>query len=120
MTGETEIKDKNIEEDKGKDNRGRVSPILLDILPGSGISQTTVQPLLSPLIPLGCTQVHLSGSSWVEPEDQKPLPPHGRKEGMGMGAGGENEWKILRTIEEKVRAVRVLVDKMWVERRHDG
>lgn len=90
----------------------------LSILPGSGISATALPPLLDLLLPLGLTQIHLSGSSWIEPEDLAPSAS-ARKSGMGMGAvldeSGEDAkvWGILRTDAEKVREVRRIADEMW-------
>ena len=88
------------------------------ILPGSGISATTLPLLLDLLLPHGLTQIHLSGSSWTQPED---LTPHAsaRKGGMGMGAmtdesgNEERVWGVLRTDEKKVREVRRIADEMW-------
>ncbi len=34
---------------------------------------------------------------------------------MGMGVGGEGEWGVWRTSEEKVRAVRAIVDQTWLD-----
>jgi len=91
--------------------------ISLSILPGSGISPTTLPPLLDMLLELGLTQVHLSGSSWIEPQD---LTPHDsiRKGGMGMGAVLDESdevkvWGILRTDEEKVRRIKKIADEKW-------
>lgn len=36
-----------------------------------------------------------------------------RKEGMGMGVGGQGEWGIWRTSEDVVRRVRKTVDDAW-------
>ncbi|KAF7307151.1 Stearoyl-CoA desaturase [Mycena indigotica] len=38
----------------------------LNILPGSGINAATVRRVLEALLPLGLTELHLSGGSWVE------------------------------------------------------
>ena len=79
----------------------------LTILPGSGINPGNVGSILDSLLPLGLQEVHLSGASWV---DGGMLH---RREGMGMGVGGEGEWGVFRTEEKKVREVREIVDARW-------
>lgn len=70
----------------------------LDILPGSGVSPSTVRAVLQALLPLGLQQIHMSGGLWM------PGETHYRKGGMGMGVG-EGEWAMWRTSEERVREV---------------
>lgn len=69
-----------------------------DVLPGSGVSPSTVRAVLEALLPLGLRQIHMSGGRWV------PGETHYRKRGMGMGVG-EGEWAVWRTSEERVREV---------------
>ncbi|KAI0828852.1 copper homeostasis CutC domain-containing protein [Trametes gibbosa] len=82
-------------------------PSSAKVLVGSGVNAHTVDLLLAELLPCGLHEVHLSGGSWV------PSEMEFRREGMGMGVGGDGEWGIWRTNEEKVRAVREIVDKAW-------
>ncbi|CCL98135.1 uncharacterized protein FIBRA_00129 [Fibroporia radiculosa] len=81
----------------------------LGILPGSGINSSTVRPLLDALLPHGLRAIHLSGGSWI------PGTMEFRREGMGMGIGGEGEWGVWRTSEERVRQVRHIADEAWEE-----
>ncbi|KAI0059409.1 hypothetical protein BV25DRAFT_1889658 [Artomyces pyxidatus] len=75
------------------------------ILPGSGISPKTISTVLDALLPMGLTEVHLSGGHWREGEmAHRPI-------GMGMGVGGDGEWGIWQTEESIVREVRHTVDK---------
>ncbi|KAI0078853.1 hypothetical protein K474DRAFT_1690101 [Panus rudis PR-1116 ss-1] len=83
-------------------NEGRSIP--LTIMPGSGINQQTVGPLLEELLPLGLQEVHLSAGGWL------PSGMRHRPEGMEMGIPGEGEWAIWQTDEHSVRAVREAVD----------
>ncbi|KAH8110613.1 CutC family-domain-containing protein [Phellopilus nigrolimitatus] len=88
----------------------------IKIMPGSGVNPSTVGPLLSTLLHLDVRAVHLSGGRWVENELE--LTVEGgmqyRPKRMGMGVGGEGEWKVWRTREETVRAVRDIVDREWL------
>ncbi|KAL7285076.1 hypothetical protein ACG7TL_000168 [Trametes sanguinea] len=84
-------------------------PSSAKVLVGSGINAQTVGPLLAELLPCGLREIHLSAGGWI------PSEMEFRREGMGMGVGGEGEWSIWRTSEEKVRAVRGLVDYAWSE-----
>ncbi|KAI9060511.1 hypothetical protein FKP32DRAFT_1655802 [Trametes sanguinea] len=84
-------------------------PSSAKVLVGSGINAQTVGPLLEELLPCGLREIHLSAGGWI------PSAMEFRREGMGMGVGGEGEWAIWRTSEEKVRAVREVVDKAWSE-----
>ncbi|KAI0368863.1 hypothetical protein BV20DRAFT_947357 [Pilatotrama ljubarskyi] len=84
-------------------------PASAQVLVGSGINAHTAGPLLAELLPCGLREVHLSGGEWI------PSAMEFRREKMGMGLRGECEWAIWRTSEEKVRAVRELVDKAWLE-----
>ena len=77
------------------------------ILVGSGVNARTVGPLLKELLPCGLREIHLSGGGWV------PSEMEFRREGMGMGVGGDGEWGVWRTDEEKIREVRRLVDGAW-------
>ncbi|EJC98739.1 uncharacterized protein FOMMEDRAFT_149095 [Fomitiporia mediterranea MF3/22] len=85
----------------------------LEIMPGSGLNAHTLPPILyilRPFISSGIIRsIHMSGGSFVESGVLH------RPEGMGMGVGDAGEWGIWRTNEEKVRAVREVVDKMWEE-----
>ncbi|KAI0652510.1 copper homeostasis CutC domain-containing protein [Trametes meyenii] len=82
-------------------------PSAAEVLVGSGVNAHTVGPLLTELLPCGLREVHLSAGGWV------PSKMEFRRDDMGMGVGGEGEWGIWRTGEDKVRAVRELVDKTW-------
>ncbi len=80
------------------------------IMPGSGLNAATLPPILRTLIPLGVREVHLSGGGW------RPGGATGfRREGMGMGAGGEHELSVWETSEENVRAAREVCDTIWEE-----
>ena len=73
----------------------------LQLLVGSGINAETLPPLLRALEPHRRTQeIHLSGGMWV---DGQTLPAS-RKEGMQMGAGNGNDWKLWRTQCKNVAA----------------
>jgi copper homeostasis protein len=72
----------------------------LVILPGAGVNAGTIGPLLETLCPHGVREVHMSGGRWIDGGMRH------RKDGMGMGVGGEGEWGIWRTEEDAVRAVR--------------
>jgi copper homeostasis protein len=74
------------------------------ILPGSGINSITVRGVLDALLPKGLQQVHMSGGRWYHG------PMLYRREGMGMGVGGDGEWGVWRTDVEEVRRVRRLLD----------
>ncbi|KAI0800555.1 copper homeostasis CutC domain-containing protein [Fomes fomentarius] len=82
-------------------------PAAARILVGSGVNARTVGPLLGELLPCGLREVHLSGGGWVSSAMEF------RREGMGMGVGGDGEWGVWRTDEEKMREVRGLVDAAW-------
>ncbi|KAI0720042.1 copper homeostasis CutC domain-containing protein [Cerioporus squamosus] len=84
-------------------------PSAAKILVGSGINAHTIAPLLRELLPCGLREVHLSGGGWV------PSEMEFRREGFGMGVGGDGEWGIWRTDEEKIREVTRLVDNAWKE-----
>ncbi|CDO73444.1 hypothetical protein BN946_scf185013.g79 [Trametes cinnabarina] len=84
-------------------------PSSAKVLVGSGINANTVGPLLAELLPCGLREIHLSGGEWV------PSEMEFRREGMSMGVGGEADWAIWRTSEEKVREVREVVDRVWSE-----
>lgn len=79
----------------------------LTILPGSGVNATSVGSILDSLLPLGLREIHLSGARWVEGDAVF------RREGMGMGAGSTEEWKVWLTDEGMVRKVRDIVDARW-------
>ena len=80
----------------------------LDVLPGSGVSPSTVRTVLQALLPLGMRQIHMSGGRWVPGEAQY------RKDGMGMGVG-EGEWAVWRTSEERVREVVEIISTTYDE-----
>ncbi|KAI0673787.1 copper homeostasis CutC domain-containing protein [Trametes maxima] len=84
-------------------------PSAAKVLVGSGVNAHTVGCLLTELLPCGLREVHLSAGGWV------PSEMEFRRDGMGMGVGGEGEWGVWRTGEDRVRAVRELVDKAWSE-----
>ncbi|KAL0572919.1 hypothetical protein V5O48_009032 [Marasmius crinis-equi] len=73
------------------------------ILPGSGINARTAERVVRELAP---SEVHLSGGGWIEGEMLF------RREGMGMGVSGDNDWRIWRTSETAVREIRSIVDKI--------
>jgi copper homeostasis protein len=83
-------------------SRPQDAPLI--ILPGAGVNGRTIEPLLSALRQHGLSEVHMSGGRWIDSEMQH------RKEGMGMGVGGDGEWGIWRTEEQAVRAVRDALD----------
>ncbi|PIL31351.1 hypothetical protein GSI_06049 [Ganoderma sinense ZZ0214-1] len=84
-------------------------PASATILVGSGVNARTIGPLLEELLPHGLREVHLSGGAWVASEMEF------RRPGMGMGVGGDGEWGVWRTSEERVREVRTLADVAWTE-----
>ena len=84
-------------------------PASATILVGSGVNPRTIGPLLQELLPCGLREVHLSGGGWIASEMEF------RREGMGMGIGGDGEWGIWRTDEDRVRDVRRQVDEAWKE-----
>lgn len=79
----------------------------LTILPGSGINPATVGPILDVLLPLGLQEIHLSGSRWIDGGMSF------RRQGMGMGIGGEGEWGIWIVDGEKISEVREIADKYY-------
>ncbi|TFK77403.1 copper homeostasis protein cutC [Pluteus cervinus] len=84
-------------------------PWTLTILPGSGINPETIRPILDALLPCGLQEIHLSGGAW-EDGGMKYRP-----EGMGMGVGGQGEWGIWKTDENKIRRVRAIADEIYEE-----
>ena len=85
----------------------------LDILPGSGVSPSTVRTVLEALLPLGLRQVHMSGGRWV------PSEARYRKDGMGMGVG-DGEWAVWRTSEERVKEVVEIISTVYDEYSRKG
>ncbi|KAL0951590.1 hypothetical protein HGRIS_008271 [Hohenbuehelia grisea] len=84
-------------------------PYSTTILPGSGFNPSTVEPLVSRLLPLGLREVHLSGACWTDGDmTHRPVD-------MGMGVGGQGEWGIWETQRETVERVRTIVDVVWEE-----
>ncbi|KAJ3800206.1 copper homeostasis CutC domain-containing protein [Lentinula aff. detonsa] len=81
----------------------------LTIMPGSGINPNTVGHVVNTLLPLGLSEIHLSGGSWMEGGMSF------RREGMGMGVGGKGNWGIWRTDEGVVREVKAQVEAMKME-----
>ncbi|KIM47501.1 hypothetical protein M413DRAFT_61704 [Hebeloma cylindrosporum] len=81
----------------------------LTIMPGSGINYKTLPTLLDTLLPLGLREIHLSGGKMV------PSDMSFRRDGMGMGAGGNEDWTVWCTQEEEVLKVKTTADKMWKE-----
>ena len=81
----------------------------LTIMPGSGIDSKTLPSLLETLLPLGLREVHLSGGKMV------PSGMSFRRDGMGMGAGGDGEWAVWCTQEDEVLKVKAIADRMWKE-----
>lgn len=82
-------------------------PASATILVGSGVNARTIGPLLEELLPCGLREVHLSGGGWVASEMGF------RRPGLGMGIGGDGEWGVWRTSEERIREVRTLADAAW-------
>jgi len=81
----------------------------LTIMPGSGINSKSLSSILSPLLPLGLREIHLSGGKWT---------PGGmvfHRDGMGMGSDDDGEWGVWRAQESEVRKVRELADVAWKE-----
>ncbi|KZT73324.1 hypothetical protein DAEQUDRAFT_684282 [Daedalea quercina L-15889] len=76
----------------------------LGILPGSGVSPSTIRSVLQELLPLGLRQIHMSGGRWLPGEAQY------RRAGMGMGVG-DGEWAVWRTSEERVREVAQIISE---------
>ena len=74
------------------------------ILPGSGINPDTVGSLLEALVPYGLQEFHLSAGTWVQSDMSF------RRNGMGMGPGGDGDWAVWRTKEDVVRSVRQIAD----------
>lgn len=84
------------------------APLIL--MPGSGINGKTIGPLLKRLLPLGLTELHLSGGQWHD-----GAMAH-RPSGMGMGiGGGGGDWGIWKTNEQSIREVRSIVNTVWEE-----
>jgi len=81
----------------------------LTIMPGSGISSTTLPSLLKALLPSGLREIHLSGSKMVSSGMSF------RRDGMGMGFGGDEDWTVWCTQEEELLKVKTIADKMWKE-----
>ncbi|KAJ3994127.1 copper homeostasis CutC domain-containing protein [Lentinula boryana] len=81
----------------------------LTIMPGSGINPNTVGHVVNTLLPLGLSEIHLSGGSWMEGGMSF------RREGMGMGVGGKGNWGIWRTGEGVVKEVKAQVEAMKME-----
>ncbi|KAG6841781.1 hypothetical protein C0991_007110 [Blastosporella zonata] len=79
----------------------------LTILPGSGVNATTVAPILDALLPLGLQEIHLSGSRWFQGGMRF------KREGMGMGIGGDGDWGVWMVDGEKVSEVRNIADERW-------
>ncbi|TFK56608.1 hypothetical protein OE88DRAFT_1803287 [Heliocybe sulcata] len=73
------------------------------VLVGSGVNADTVHSILASLLPFGLAEIHMSGGGWVD--SQMTF----RREGMGMGVGGEKEWAVWRTSETAVRGVREIL-----------
>ncbi|KAI1793089.1 copper homeostasis CutC domain-containing protein [Ganoderma leucocontextum] len=84
-------------------------PASATILVGSGVNGHTIGPLLEELLPCGLREVHLSGGAWVASEMEF------RRSGLGMGVGGDGEWGIWRTSEERIKEVRAIADAVWKE-----
>jgi copper homeostasis protein len=76
----------------------------LTLMPGSGINAKSVAIVLESLLPRGLCEIHLSGGKWVESEMEF------RRDGMGMGSGGEGDWGIWVTQEDEIRRVREVAD----------
>ncbi|KAG6910500.1 hypothetical protein DXG01_009919 [Tephrocybe rancida] len=85
----------------------------LTILPGSGINPSTVGPILNALLPLGLQEIHLSGSRWIGSDMVF------KREGMGMGIGGDGEWGVWMVDGENISEVRDVADERW-EAHHVG
>jgi copper homeostasis protein len=76
------------------------------IMPGSGISPTSVGLLLADLLPFGLSEVHMSGGEWVSGTAEW------KKAGMGMGVTEERAWDIWKSSSEKISGVRRVLDSI--------
>lgn len=81
----------------------------LTVMPGSGINEKTLPPLLEALLPVGLREIHLSGGKWIMGDMAF------KRDDMGMGIGHDTEWGVWRTQEGQVRKVRDLCDRLWTE-----
>ncbi|KAF8971685.1 copper homeostasis CutC domain-containing protein [Flammula alnicola] len=81
----------------------------MTIMPGSGVNGKTLPSLLKALLPLGLTEIHLSGGVWI------PSGMSFKKDGMGMSTENATEWGVWRTQEDEVRKAREIVDVTWKE-----
>lgn len=84
----------------------RSALVSLGVLPGSGVNAGTVAHILKALWTHGVREVHMSGGEWLDSETVSTA----RLEDMDMGG-----WKVWRTSEHKVRAVRDAVDLLSEE-----
>jgi copper homeostasis protein len=75
-------------------------------MPGSGVGGQTIGQFLQRLLPLGLKEIHMSGGSWVEGKMVF------RREGFGMGVGGNGEWGVWRTDTDRIREVRQHIDRV--------
>ena len=64
---------------------------------------TTVVDLLNAM-GSGTTEIHLSAGSWVEGGMKY------RKDGMGMGIGGTNDWQLWQVSSDVVTRVKTLAN----------
>jgi len=75
------------------------------IMPGSGVNSETIAGVLRRC---HVREVHLSGGGWIDSVVER----RARKDGMGMGYGGEvGDWVIWRTDGRNVASVRKIVDE---------
>lgn len=81
-----------------------LSPPII-IMPGSGVNPSTVHTIVQHDWWKSCGEIHLSGGSWVDSSASF------RKENMGMGAGGINDWRIWRSERNAVAQVRKAVEE---------
>ncbi|KIK70665.1 hypothetical protein GYMLUDRAFT_286672 [Collybiopsis luxurians FD-317 M1] len=77
----------------------------LTVMPGSGINPSTIGRILDRLMSTNLTEIHLSAGGWVEGG------MNFRREGMGMGVGGNGEWGIWRTDMEIVKQVKAQLQR---------
>jgi len=76
----------------------------ITILPGSGINVKTFPAIANCDWWKASKEVHLSGGTWVQG------PMVFRKENMGMGVGGGNDWSIWYSQADAVRRVKEIAE----------
>ena len=76
-------------------------------MPGSGINQDTVTPVVQELLPKGLREIHLSSGKWRDSKMQV------RREGMNFGASVEHEWSVWGVDRKRLQRVRAAADLAW-------